>query len=234
MNIIFFGDSLTKGRPALSIIDLLQHKLPAHTLINLGKNGDTVKSLYYRIQKTKITNDVDIVFLWIGTNDVLVHLFKSSALFKTLMNQPWTNTLTEFRTYYQKILEILSTKTKKICTIPPVFIGEDPDNQWNKKLKELSTIIRNVSDAFSNTMFIDLQAEFMKHTQKTTSSYLPKTSIIPFLDGLQNRTVEKIDALSTSRGLQFTFDGVHLNSKGTQIVASAFFQAIQNIEKKSK
>ena len=70
MDIIFFGDSLTEGVPGASYYKILKEKLPEHNLVNCGKGGDTVNSLYNRIKKMNISKKYDIAFIWIGTNDV--------------------------------------------------------------------------------------------------------------------------------------------------------------------
>ena len=80
MNIIFFGDSLTEGIPGVSYYNILKEKLPQHNLGNCGKGGDTVISLLRRIKKMNISQTYDIAFLWIGTNDVLVHVSKKFPL----------------------------------------------------------------------------------------------------------------------------------------------------------
>jgi hypothetical protein len=49
MNIALYGDSLTEGRAGVSYINLLQPLLPGHELLNYGRGGDTVISLYHRI-----------------------------------------------------------------------------------------------------------------------------------------------------------------------------------------
>ncbi|WP_227752132.1 hypothetical protein [Viridibacillus arvi] len=41
-------------------------------------------------------------------------------------------------------------------------------------------------------------------------------------DVLLYKKPSRFDALSEKRGLHFTLDGIHLNSKGAQIVADAY------------
>ncbi len=49
MKIAFFGDSLTKGIPGTAYFQLLRQNLPQHELLNFGKGGDTVASLFPHI-----------------------------------------------------------------------------------------------------------------------------------------------------------------------------------------
>src|SRR5690625_7743625 len=69
MKIALIGDSLTEGRPGVSFFNILKEKFPNITFINLGKPGETVKSLHTRLLKTKLDIDYDLTFLWIGVND---------------------------------------------------------------------------------------------------------------------------------------------------------------------
>ena len=89
MKIAFYGDSLTEGLIGASYIEILREKLPEYTLLNYGKNGDTVLSLYRRIVKMKSLEPVDLAFLWVGVNDVFIKVSWHYPLFKTLLRKPW-------------------------------------------------------------------------------------------------------------------------------------------------
>ena len=49
MKIALMGDSLTEGRPGVSFHTILEDRFPNITFVNLGKPGETVKSLYTRL-----------------------------------------------------------------------------------------------------------------------------------------------------------------------------------------
>lgn len=88
MKIGLIGDSLTEGRPGVSFINILKDRYPNMTLVNLGKPGESVKSLHTRLTKTKLDADYDLSFLWIGVNDVYSKLLtvQASLLQKTIGN----------------------------------------------------------------------------------------------------------------------------------------------------
>ena len=54
MRIAFFGDSLTYGKLGVSYINIIKKEYPDFELLNFGKNGDTVNSLYKRIRPLSI------------------------------------------------------------------------------------------------------------------------------------------------------------------------------------
>ena len=230
MKIIFVGDSLTKGRPGLSYVEMLQQQLPQHTIINYGKNGDSVVSLYYRMKKTPLEKNIDIAFLWVGINDVLTYIAEPWSLIpKIVLNQPWARTKKEFHEYYQKILDLLHPNVHYIVTVSLLFIGEDITNKWNKQLEELSKIINTLSDPRQNIHFLDLRKNFLlQYPSASPSEYTPSSWVLLF-DGFLHKTPQEIDTKSKERKLHFTIDGVHLNSAGTHYIAEVFHDTITKL-----
>ena len=90
----------------------------------------------------------------------------------------------------------------------------------HRKLEELSHEIRTISEKYENVTYALLRKAFMKKLQgKHMSSYLP-TSLIQFArDKSTCTTLREIDRISFERDLTFTLDGVHLNSRGAELVA---------------
>jgi len=62
MKIACYGDNLSEGLPGVSYIELLRKALPEHTILNCGKGGATVRSLYHRLAAQKSLEFVDL--LW--------------------------------------------------------------------------------------------------------------------------------------------------------------------------
>lgn len=232
MRIILIGDSLTEGSIGVSFVSILKKKFPRDSLINYGKNGDTVLSLFNRLKKLDLSEDNDIAFLWIGTNDVLVNISKSFKVEKSLFFQPWSKSDEEFYGIYKKILVFLEKKAKKIFTVSPLFIGEDFTNKWNKKLDQLSRTISQLSEEFNAVRFIDIRKRFISQLKSNkVSKFIPKSVIGVVFDGLLNRSPEKISQISINRGLKFTVDGVHLNTNGAELCAKIFTEIIESYNK---
>jgi lysophospholipase L1-like esterase len=223
MKIALIGDSLTDGRPGVSFAKILQEKFPEFTFVNLGKPGESVKSLDARL--TKYTRDqvYDLSFLWIGVNDVYSKLLSVQA-------QPVTKDQDEFRDYYEKNLTAVLSSSKKVVTVSPALVGEDLNNAPNQEIKRLSALIESLSNKQSNVSFLDLHAAFKEHLSTVRSSGYISTKVIRvMLDVLFYKNPSRIDKLSEERGLQFTMDGIHLNSKGAHIVADAYATMIEEI-----
>jgi lysophospholipase L1-like esterase len=139
MKIALIGDSLTDGRPGVSFAKILQEKFPEFTFVNLGKPGESVKSLDARL--TKYTRDqvYDLSFLWIGVNDVYSKLLSVQA-------QPVSKDQDEFRDYYEKNLTAVLSSSKKVVTVSPALVGEDLNNAPNQEIKRLSALIESLSN----------------------------------------------------------------------------------------
>ena len=230
MKVIFFGDSLTEGIPGVGYYDILNKKLPEYNLINRGKGGDTVISLYRRMNRMNINNH-DISFVWIGTNDVLANVRKSYPIMKVLAGQIWSKTEEEFEEYFRKVIDLIENKSKKIFTVPPIFIGEDINNKWNKKLDSISKIIKKVSKEYDNIEFVDIRKKIYPKLKIKKTDYIMKNPLKILMDYLRFKNPKKVDEKSKLRDLQFTLDGVHLNSNGAKIVADIFYKKIKEIEK---
>jgi lysophospholipase L1-like esterase len=229
LKIAFIGDSLTEGVVGASYFDMLQDKLPQHRLFNYGKGGDTVISLYRRLHKIDLVSPLDLGFLWIGANDIFVKTTWFSPIKKQLRRQPWAKSHTQFQDRYQALLDFLQDKITHIYTVPPLLIGEDTDNPWNKELTILSKIIQDLSDSYPNVEFVDLRVPFISLLAlKTTSPYVPKDFFRLIWDAIFGNVPENWEKKASEKGLHFTMDGVHLNRAGAERVAEIFLEKIQS------
>ena len=230
MKILFLGDSLTQGPLGVSYVERLRGELPDHTLINCGKSGDTVISLYRRIQKIDVS--ADLIVLWIGVNDVFVKLAWSFRIVKTLAGQPPAKDADRFQDTYRRILAHVTPLADRVIALPPLLIGEDPENRWNRELERLASLCRSASDGFENVEFLDVRRGIIHELrQKQPSDYLPTSIRQIRLDVKTLRNPELIEKTASERGLWVTVDGVHLNASGAEMVADAILETIRTFEK---
>ncbi|WP_416730610.1 SGNH/GDSL hydrolase family protein [Fictibacillus sp. JL2B1089] len=227
MRIGLIGDSLTEGRPGVSFFILLQKQYPHMTFVNLGKPGESVKSLHSRLTKKKLET-FDLAFLWIGVNDVYSKLLSVQA-------QPVAEDHEEFKAYYQKNLECVLSSSKVVITVTPAIVGEDLNNVSNQEIKQLNTLITSIAHKHRNVSILNLHTVFENHLSSIKSSDYISTKVLTVIkDVLFYKKTSRIDQLSKKRGLHLTLDGIHLNSKGAQIVADEYAAIIdqhQFIEK---
>jgi lysophospholipase L1-like esterase len=228
MKIAFFGDSLTAGMPGASYFDVLCKMFPEHELLNYGRGGDSVIGAYERVSSLGLNESFDMAFLWIGVNDVFVKASWTFPYIRRLLRQPWAKSADEFKRYYRSILEGLHYRARQVNTVPPLLVGEDAGNLWNRELENLSAEIKTLSAAYTNIRYIDLRTIFRSElTSKRISNYVARGAIGVAWDVLLLRSLKQIDQRSSTRGLHYTLDGVHLNSQGAELAAGIFAKAIQ-------
>lgn len=228
MKIAFFGDSITEGFPGSSYFKILEKKLPECTLLNYGKGGDTVVSLYKRIQRKKLTSKMDLAFLWVGVNDILVKTSWTFPILKTLRRQPWAKNETNFKQYYCRILDILTKHAGRVIAVSPLFIGEKLQDTWNRKLKDTAKTIRELSEMYPNTEYLDLRNIFVSLLSgKDTVEFLPNRMIRLFVKKILGKNPGPAENRTTKEGYHFTIDGIHLNNRGAGIVSEAFLEMIK-------
>lgn len=223
MKIALIGDSLTEGRPGVSFFNILKEKFPNITFDNLGKPGESVKSLYTRLLKIKLDIDYDISFLWIGVNDVYSKLLSVQA-------QPVAKDPNEFKDYYEKILDLVLVSSKKVVAVTPALVGENTNNAPNHEIKELNVLIQSITRNQANVSFLDIQSVFFSDLAKVNSSDYISTKVMRVMvDVFFYKKPSRIDRLSKERGLHLTLDGIHLNSTGAQIVAEIYASEIKRL-----
>ena len=233
MKIAFFGDSLTEGIPGAAYFKLLQQNLPQHELHNFGKGGDTVVSLHRRIARIEMPSFLDMAFLWVGVNDVLVNTSWTYPLLKLYRKQPWARSLDTFARYYQLLLEQLTLAAKHVVAVSPHLIGEDLNNPWNIKLKELGGVIKTGTEDMPGVSYLDLQSVFRTFLEgQPVSPYIPRNALRFLAKTFSRQNKHQIQKRSSERKLHLTLDGVHLNADGAELVAQKFLQKIREWEAK--
>ncbi len=213
----FIGDSITEGIPGVNFVDKIY--LKDCYLSNMGKGGDTIRSINKRMKKLNLESFDSLVF-FVGINEVFSQLNFTHKVFKVLMQQSPEKDLNVFRSRYNDALDYLLTKTKKVIVVTPAILGENTTNHWNKLVKEYVDIIKDIA-VNRDLICIDINKVFTDFLKdKKQSDYIPKELMTLRNDTLVKEPLE-IDKISKERGLHLTLDGVHLNSAGATLVSQA-------------
>ena len=155
--VIFFGDSFTQAavKPGGYIVRmkeaLTQKGLASdYELIGAGIGGNKVYDLYLRMEDDVLAQNPDIVFIYIGVNDVW---------HKTLYG---TGTdIDKFDKFYTAIINDLLDKHIRLILCTPAVIGERTDftNQQDGDMNAYSQVIRNLAQKF-HCGLVDLREIF--------------------------------------------------------------------------
>jgi isoamyl acetate esterase len=155
--VVFFGDSITQAgaRPG-GYIERMKEGLAKknlaseYDLLGAGVGGNKVYDLYLRMDDDVLSQNPDVVFIYIGVNDVW---------HKTMYG---TGTdIDKFEKFYIAILNKLLDKHIRVILCTPAVIGEKTDftNQQDGDLNAYSQVIRNLAQKF-HCGLVDLREIF--------------------------------------------------------------------------
>jgi len=175
--VIFFGDSITAqgvkpGGYIVRMKEALAQKGFAdnYDLAGAGIGGNKVYDLYLRMDDDVLAQNPDIVFVYIGVNDVW-----HKASFGTGTD------IDKFEKFYSAIINKLLDRHIRVILCTPAVIGEKNDftNQQDGDLNAYSQVIRNLAQKF-HCGLVDLREIF--HTYELKNNPGNKESGILTLD----------------------------------------------------
>jgi lysophospholipase L1-like esterase len=161
--VVFFGDSITQAgaKPGGYIVKmkdaLTQKSLGSqYDLIGAGIGGNKVYDLYLRMEDDVLSLNPDVVFIWVGVNDVW---HKQSSGTGTDPDK--------FEKFYTAIINKLLDKHIRVILCTPAVIGEKTDftNQQDGDLNAYSQIIRNLAQKW-HCGLVDLREIFHNYELK--------------------------------------------------------------------
>ena len=161
--VVFFGDSITQqgaqpGGYMVKMKEALEKtgRSSDFDLIGAGIGGNKVYDLYLRMEDDVLSQDPDVVVIWIGVNDVW---HKQS--FGTGTDPD------KFQKFYAAIINKLLDKHIRVILCTPAVIGEKADftNQQDGDLNAYSQIIRNLAQKW-HCGLVDLREVFHNYELK--------------------------------------------------------------------
>ena len=201
--VVFLGDSITQqgenfegeGTYKGFITSLRENVSQEVELINKGIGGNKVPDLLLRYNDDVLKLKPNIVFIYIGINDVWHKYDWGSGTDIDIYEKGLRKIITDIKAVGAKII---------LCT--PTVIGEnngefklnnnfrdiDTMEIMNKDLDAFSDVVRNLSSEF-NTDLLDLRKKFMEYISENNDQNMSKGVL--------------------------TSDGVHLNNEGNKLIA---------------
>jgi len=157
--VVFLGDSVTQmGAEPGGYIDLMRGMLKAKNLggkfdlMGSGIGGNKVYDLYQRLEKDVLSKKPDIVFVFVGVNDVL--------------HKTWGKDVDagKFELFYRALIRKVKASGAEVILCTPAVIGERTDfsNAHDGDLNKYATIVLGLSKEEKCTL-LDLRAMFLKY-----------------------------------------------------------------------
>jgi lysophospholipase L1-like esterase len=161
--VVFFGDSITQAgaKPGGFIVKmteaLAQKNLSSdYELMGAGIGGNKVYDLYLRMDDDVLAQNPDIVFIWIGVNDVWHKTVSGTG-----------TDIDKFEKFYVAIINKLLDRHIRVLLCTPAVIGEKTDftNQQDGDLNAYSQVVRNLAQKF-HCGLVDLHEIFHNYELK--------------------------------------------------------------------
>ncbi len=155
--VLFFGDSITQaGVKPGGYISLMKDRLPEQELIGAGIGGNKVYDLFLRMEDDVLSKKPDIVFIYVGVNDVW---HKQSSQTGTDPDK--------FIAFYTALIKKMQAAGIKIIVCTPAVIGERTDfsNAQDGDLNRYSQIIRDLASKYGCGL-VDLRKAFLEYNLK--------------------------------------------------------------------
>lgn len=157
--VVFFGDSITQAgeEDPAGYIHVMRENLDTadYKLIGAGISGNKVTDLQERVQEDVMALNPDVVFVYIGINDVW-HFHEFEGTVGTDIEQ--------YEEGLHDLAEMLQTEKTQVILCTPSVIGEEPamDGEINQQLDQYSDVVRAVA-AESGVGICDLRSEFKEY-----------------------------------------------------------------------
>jgi lysophospholipase L1-like esterase len=158
--VVFFGDSITQAavnpKGYITVMgDMLKQKGLAdkYELIGAGISGNKVYDLYLRIEEDVLAKNPNVVFIYIGVNDVW---HKRSSGTGTDPDK--------FEKFYNAIIKKLKDKNIEVILCTMATIGERTDysNDQDGDLNHYANLIRDIAKK-NNCALVDLRKAFLDY-----------------------------------------------------------------------
>lgn len=195
--VVFFGDSITQmgvnnGGYIWRMQQMLEQKKLSsqYELIGAGIGGNKVYDLYLRMESDVLDKNPDIVFIYIGVNDI----------WHKATSQTGTD-FDKFGKFYTAIINKLKAKNIEVILVTPAGIGElkGNANPQDADLNKYSDAIRQLATTHQLKL-VDLRAFWQSYNEANNPNNQEKG--------------------------QLSYDRVHLNDTGNQLVAEAMLKAL--------
>jgi len=168
--IIFFGDSITEvGAKPGGYITMLQDTLvkagksAQFELIGAGIGGNKIYDLYFRMDSDVIAKKPDLVFIYVGINDVWHKKTYGTG------SDP-----DKFEKFYNRIIDRIQAGGAKVVICTPTTVGEKKDfvNELDGDLNKYAEIIRTIARN-KNVELIDLRKAMVSYlgTNNNANTY---------------------------------------------------------------
>ena len=164
--IVFFGDSITQAavQPGGYIIKLgeiaaKEGAKDKFDLIGAGIGGNKIYDLYLRYEEDVLSKSPEVVFIYVGVNDVWHKLTHGTG-----------TDIDKFEKFYTALINKFKAKGIRVVLVTPAVIGERNDfsNELDGDVNRYCKVIRNLAKQNSLPV-VDLRKAFLEYNVKNNT-----------------------------------------------------------------
>ncbi len=201
--VIFFGDSITEL--GVRKDKYTGYILKMDSMLKVEKKSDQYELIGAGISGNKVYD------LYLRLEDDVLSKNPDVVVIYVGVNDVWHKTLLgtgtdpdKFEKFYLAILKKLKERNIKAILCTPAVVGEKTDmsNQLDGDLNRYSNMIRDIAKR-NNLPLVDLRQKFLDYNKANNSANEEKNIL--------------------------TYDRVHLNEKGNQLVADEMWKAVKSV-----
>gem|GEM_PF-2344286 len=240
MEIVFAGDSITKGAVGVNYLKLIEKDFPACRIINLGLGGDTAAGITRRLERCLAEHKrAAAVFLQAGHNDVLLPLFRRrapglrclAALLEKRGSRAEGNPALFAGFFEKRLLETAEKFHGQIVLLTLSCVNEYMHSEAEAVRRELNENIRRIAGKHG-FLLADVGAAFDDLLGNEGKDVEIRTLGDIAVSGYSSVSLSALRRLSRNRGLKLTIDGVHLNEQGAQVYRRSVSPVIELLMEK--
>ena len=220
--VVCAGASVTHGRLSVDYVALLEKRVAQRFQVaNAGRNGDLAFNLLKRLDAV-VALQPDVVLLQIGTNDVNASFDPRVAeRYRRLKKLPVLPSREFYRDNLGAIMDRLRRETSaRVAVLSLPLMGEDLASVFNERVRSYNEIIRDVAAArgvpclpLHETMAEAISTSPPPHPAPPSNRLIGLAILQRFL------LFRSFDEIGARNGYRLLTDGVHLNSRGADLVA---------------
>ncbi len=233
--VLIIGDSLTEGIFGYDYVHLIKSKLPNYHIYKDGRKFDALINITERLQKhLRKHPKPDLIIIQAGINDILFSTLYDRGLFWKLLLKMLTlrkiktsDSESAFFYAYTKMINLINNNNiNNVILLTNSCIGENLLSKENILNKKFNATIRKLG-RYNKLKIADIEKVFESRlVDKNSSSYIINSWINIIIDFISSRNKYLIQKISSSRNLNLTIDGVHLNEIGARIYAQEIIRVI--------
>jgi lysophospholipase L1-like esterase len=167
--VVFFGDSITEaavypGGYIAKLRDQLATQQDSFELIGKGIGGNKIYDLYLRLEDDVLALRPDVVFVYVGVNDVWHKRLAGTG-----------TDADKFERFYTALIRKMQQQNIRVVLCTPACIGEHYDctNPQDGEINQFSQIIRDLARRMDCGL-CDLRSSFMNYSSKNNPANLER------------------------------------------------------------